>query len=89
MKDFNRFAHSGVKKDLRYLVNRLRSMGRFEFGSSGDGEVTVHGKDHTAYARTYKSKDGWRLVLCRGSQILETTFPQSPEQVSCIARKVR
>ena len=90
MKDFNRFAHSGVKKDLRFVIDRLRAMGTFDFGSSGEGELTVRGKDHTAYARKYKSKDGWRLVLCQGSQVLETSFPQSTEQViSDIAEKVR
>ena len=67
MKDFDRFSHAGVKNELLRLRNALsaRSPG-VQFGSSGDGEITIKGSNATAYARKYKRETGWRLAVHRG-----------------------
>ena len=64
MKDFDRFLHGGVKDELSRLRDVLSTRNpRLQFGSSGDGEITIRGPNATAYARKYRSRNGWRLAL--------------------------
>lgn len=62
LKRFDRFAHEGVLRDLQRLKNSLEKLGLSEFGSSGEGELTVRGRNATYYARKYKAKPGWRFA---------------------------
>jgi hypothetical protein len=80
MKNFDRFAHEGVKADLLRVKNELSLSDKYNYGSSGEGEITIQGKSFTAYARKYKAKDGWRLVVCAGGREA-ITFPQNLETV--------
>ena len=86
MKNFGRFAHSGVRKDLVQLKSRLSQNPNLTFGSSGEGELTIKGRELTIYARKYKNKDGWRIVVCRGAKELETVFPDSNEDALAFVR---
>jgi|GEM_PF-2148977 len=75
LKSYDRFAHAGVKRHLTQLRNHsvLQGLG-LEFGSSGEGELTIRSRKATAYARKYKSRDGWKLVFCTGAKIDQTVF---------------
>lgn len=81
MKNWDRFAHSGVKKHLRALKIALENLGGYQFGSSGEGEITARNNSITAYARKYKVKNGWRLVICKGSKVIKTLGLESQEAV--------
>jgi hypothetical protein len=81
MMSFDRFAHGGVLQDLRRLKRRLEEAGGYEFGSSGDGEMTVRCPLVTAYARKYRNRDGWRLGNYHGSKVLEELKLESESQV--------
>jgi predicted restriction endonuclease len=70
LKYFDRFPHEGVKTDLQMLMQALRASGEYEFGSSGDGELTARGRNITAYARKYRHKKGWRLTILRQRDII-------------------
>ena len=87
MKNFERFAHEGVRKDLSQLKKNLSSDMRLKFGSSGEGELTIKGEEITVYARKFKQKDGWKLVKCHGVKILETLFPESNGAALTVAQK--
>ena len=89
MKDFNRFSHGGVKNDLLRLRNALsaRSPG-VQFGSSGDGEITVKGSNATAYARKYKRGTGWRMAVYRGGGG-KVSYPVGREEISELHYKLR
>ena len=78
MKNFDRFDHTGVRKDLVQLKSKLSQSLNLTFGSSGEGELTIKGRELTIYARKYKQKDGWRIVVCRGPKELKH-FPESNE----------
>ena len=86
LKAFDRFAHTGVRKDLVQLKSRLSQKLNLAFGSSGEGELTIKGQELTIYARKYKKKDGWRIVVCRGAIKLETLFPDSNEDALAFVR---
>ena len=87
MKKFDRFAHEGVRKDLCQLKDNISSDMSLTFGSSGEGELTIKGRDITVYARKFKQKDGWKLVVCRGEKIIETLYPESNSEALTIARQ--
>ena len=85
MKKFDRFPHEGVKRYLVEIKHELESDNRYEFGSSGEGEITIRSSNIMYYARKYKRKDGWRLVICKGSKtIYEGCFDSSPSVVKAI-----
>ena len=88
MKDFDRFSHAGVKNELLRLRHALsaRSPG-VEFGSSGDGEITIKGSNATAYARKYKRGTGWRLALHRGGGG-NVSYPETTNDVIRELRQV-
>ena len=80
MKAFNRFTHNGVKAHLERLRSNVAKLGSYEFGSSGEGELTIRSPRATAYARKYRIKNGWRLTVCHGSnRIFEKRDIASPE----------
>jgi len=62
--DFNAKEHSGVKEELNKLKKRLETIGNYDFGSSGEGEMTIQWENGSAYAKKYKRKNGWRVVYC-------------------------
>ncbi len=86
MKKFDRFAHTGVRKDLIQLRSGLSQNLILTFGSSGEGELTIKGRELTIYARKFKIKDGWKIVVCRGAKELETLFPDSNEDALAFVR---
>jgi hypothetical protein len=86
MKNFDRFAHSGVRKDLDQLKSGLSQTLNLTFGSSGEGELTIKGRELTVYARKYKIKDGWRIVVRRGTKDVEPLFPDSNEDALAVVR---
>ena len=86
LKNFDRFDHTGVRKDLVQLKSRLSQNRTLTYGSSGEGELTIRGRELTVYARKYKKKDGWRIVVCRGATKLETLFPDSNEDALAFVR---
>jgi len=88
MKPFERFAHTGVRSQLETLRDTLKSDDSLEFGSSGEGELTIRGRQFTAYARKYKLEDGWRLVICEGARELNTTHPDSLKNTVAQIRQV-
>lgn len=82
MKAFSRFAHEGVLKDLERLKDTLQERGQYEFGSSGDGELTARRNGVTSYARRYRSGEReWRLEVCSGGESLLRAYPESFEDV--------
>ena len=81
LKDPDRFPHVGVRDALQGLRRRLSTTGRYQFGSSGEGELTIKGAEQTAYARKYKIRDGWRVARCRGKDCLEVVHPKSAKEV--------
>ena len=81
MKDFDRFPHAGVKNELLRLRDALSARNpRLRFGSSGDGEITIKGPNATAYARKYRSRDGWRLALHHDGRRV-VSYPATTEAV--------
>ena len=86
MKSFDRFPHSGVRKDLVQLKLGLSQNLNLTFGSSGEGELTIKARDLTIYARKYKRKDGWKIVVCQGAKEIETLFPVSNEDALSVVR---
>ena len=86
MKKFGRFVHTGVRKDLVQLKSRLSQNLNLTFGSSGEGELTIKGRELTIYARKYKKKDGWRIAVCRGTKDVEPLFPDSNEEALAFVR---
>jgi len=87
LKAWGRFSHDGVRDALGSLRRRLRRTGRYRFGSSGDGELTIKGAELTAYARKYRVKDGWRVALCRGSRRIEDEQIDGIETVAAFIKK--
>ena len=76
LKKFDRFPHSGVKRHLVQLKNTLGlDVNGLEFGSSGEGELTIRSAEATAYARKYKNQDGWKVVLCKGMKEVDVVYP--------------
>ena len=88
MKDFDRFLHAGVRNDLLRLRDALSATSPgFEFGSSGDGEITIKGSNATAYARKYRRGTGWRLAVCRGGGE-DVSYPETTDTVIGELRQV-
>ena len=56
LKQWDRFSHVGVKGELQRLRKDLGD--EFEFGSSGEGELTARGRNATAYARKLQNSLG-------------------------------
>ena len=79
LKRWDRFPHAGVRRDLIRMRKSLPADYPLSFGSSGEGEITIRATERTIYARKYKKKDGWRVVVCRGSQRINEEFPESFE----------
>ena len=76
MKNFDRFAHSGVKPHLVRLLDSVRNKyPEVQVGSSGEGEVTLKRSHKTVYARKYKLEDGWRVVECVGAKVIQERKP--------------
>jgi hypothetical protein len=90
MKPFERFAHAGVIHYLESIRDSFSRGSDFLFGSSGEGELTIKGSEHTAYVRKYRNRDGWRVALCRGSVQEELqTFDSTDEVREYLRRKLR
>jgi len=87
LKAWDRFVHSGVRDDLGALRRRLHATKRYQFGSSGDGELTIKGETLTAYARKYRIQDGWRVSLCRGSRRIESVRLDGIEAVAAFIKE--
>ena len=81
LKQFDRFPHTGVRRDLIRLQEGLQKIGFYEFGSSGEGELTVRAGTVTAYARKYKQKNGWRLAIYRARDDIAVTDLDTAEAV--------
>ncbi|MEC7948481.1 MAG: hypothetical protein VX265_13025 [Myxococcota bacterium] len=71
LKEPFRFEHPGVRGELRALHAWLADAGGLEFGSSGDGELTIRGAAKTAYARKFRDQPGWKVTICTGEQVVE------------------
>lgn len=80
MKNFDRFPHEGVKAELLRLKSAMNRIDNFNYGSSGEGEITIQGENITAYARKYKIKPGWRLVVCKTGRKM-ASFPENLETI--------
>ena len=64
LEQFDRFPHTGVRRDLIRLKEGLQKRGFYEFGSSGEGELlTVRAGTVTAYARKYKQENTAEAVI--------------------------
>jgi len=61
-----RFAHTDVRGELRALHAWLDDVGEYEFGSSGDGELTVRARTRTAYIRKRRGQSGWIVTIRDG-----------------------
>lgn len=81
LKKFDRFPHAGVRRDLIRLKEGLEKIGLSEFGSSGEGELTVRVRTVTAYARKYKQENGWRLAIYKARDDIPVTYPETAEAV--------
>jgi hypothetical protein len=81
LKHFDRFPHAGVRRDLIHLKEGLEKIKLYEFGSSGEGELTVRARTATAYARKYKQKNGWRLAIYKGRDDIVVTNLDTAEAV--------
>jgi hypothetical protein len=58
----------GFRNDLLQLKDSLTSNLGLTFGSSGEGELTINGNHAAIYARKFKQKDGWKVVVCHGTR---------------------
>ena len=63
-----RFAHTGVRGELRALHAWLNEVGDYEFGSSGDGGLTVRARTRTAYIRKQRGQSGWTVTIWTSEQ---------------------
>ena len=84
LKEPFRFEHAGVLRELQALHRRLNANGQYEFGSSGDGELTIRGATRTVYARKYRRGDGWRVSIYRGGQTISSEVVNGIEAVSAL-----
>jgi len=89
MKKFDRFPHSGVMKDLVMLKKALGRLGDYEFGSSGESQITARSSTMTAYARKFKMKDGWKLEIWKNGKVIQTSHPDSCELVVKTIRRYK
>ncbi len=87
LKEPFRFEHAGVLRELKALHRRLNAHGGYEFGSSGDGELTIRGPTHTVYARKYRRHDGWRVSICRGQRLESSEILDGIDAVFSLVRK--
>ncbi|MBK7107522.1 MAG: hypothetical protein IPH62_19825 [Ignavibacteriae bacterium] len=62
LKDPFRFSHEGVKEHFIKLIGELKKIGFYDFGSSGDGEITVKGNFGSVYIRKIRKNPNWRLI---------------------------
>ncbi|MFJ4397422.1 hypothetical protein [Pseudomonas sp. NPDC089396] len=81
MKPFDRFAHNGVKNDLERIKSHFQSQRGIQFGSSGDGELTLRTETVTAYVRKYRVKEGWRVVFWRSGRAEGERLLMSEQEV--------
>ena len=83
LKDPFRFKHTGVRSDLTMLVKTLKKKktGIYQFGSSGDGEITVQGSNGSVYVRKYKKGSEWRLKFYIGKEDIDEKFKSNLEIV--------
>jgi hypothetical protein len=88
LKQWDRFAHSGVLRDLDQLRRTIEHEVLYEFGSSGDGEITIRALDRsiTAYARKFRARDGWRPAIYRGGRKLE---PADLDTLDAVVQGIR
>ena len=88
LKPFGRFPHSGVRAELEAVIREVGTFGRFEFGSSGDGEVTTRNGQITAYVRKYRKGDKeWRVHICRPGVTSQPTYPKTQSEVLALLRQ--
>lgn len=69
LKDPFRFPHEGVREHFIKIIGELKKQGFYDFGSSGDGEITVQGNNGSVYIRKYRNNSTWRLIYRKNSVV--------------------
>lgn len=81
LKDPFRFKHNGVVDDFKELINKLKENYNYQYGSSGDGEITIQGKVGSVYVRKYRYNSKWRLIFRINSKVYSPIYKFNIESI--------